>query len=77
MHFKFSLGKLSNRKSSQTWELVQIGGGGAQKNKKSPKFQWGKVKNWGGGLRKSKKSQVPEGTKDQGPKNIEFYQLLY
>ena len=43
----FNLGKLSNRKSSQTWELVQIGGG-RQKIKKVPKFQLGKVQKEGG-----------------------------
>ena len=40
----FTLGKLSNRKSNETWELVQIGGG-SSKNQKSPKFQLGIVQN--------------------------------
>ena len=39
-----ALGKLSNRKSSQTWKLVQIGGW-LSKNQKSPKFQLGIVQN--------------------------------
>ena len=38
------LGKLSNRKSNETWELVQTEGG-SSKNQKSPKFQLGKVQN--------------------------------
>ena len=59
-----SLGKLSNPKSGETWELVQIRGGGRQKIKKVPSFSWEKFKIRGGGLRKSKKSQVPEGIRD-------------
>ena len=38
-----SLGKLSKLKSGETWEMVQMGGGGSSKNQKSPKFQLGKV----------------------------------
>ena len=53
------LGKLSNGKSGETLELVQIGGGGA--SKMSQGFSWEEFK-LGGGLRKSKK--VPEGIKD-------------
>ena len=41
------LGKLSNRKSNEIWELVQIGGS-RQKIKKVPSFSWEKFKIRGG-----------------------------
>ena len=41
----FKLGKLSNRKSNETWEFGIYGGGGLSKNQKSPKFQLGIVQN--------------------------------
>ena len=52
-----TFGKLSNRKSNETWELVQIGGGFVKKSKKVPSFSLEKFKIRGGvgGLRKSKK----------------------
>ena len=56
------LGKLSNRKSSQTWELVQIGG--VVKKSKKSQVSVEKSSKLGGGPHISKKSQVSEGTKD-------------
>ena len=50
-----SLGKLSNPKRGETWELVQKGGGGSSKIKKDQSFSWEKFKIRGGGGRKSKK----------------------
>ena len=50
------LGKRSNRKSGETWELVQIWGGVVKKSKKS-QVSVGKSS-------KSKNSQVPEGIRD-------------
>ena len=61
----FVLGKLSNRKSNETWELVQLrGGGGVVEKSNKPQVSVGNSSKLGGGLQKSKKSQVPEGIKD-------------